>query len=78
MVDLPPNFCDSCTFNVDDLIPCKGTLDTLFYSFMDEPTYDLPSESPPLPLLPSKLSHAAKNTDSILVDQFVSSRDGET
>ena len=45
---------------------------------MNEPTYDLPSESPQLPPLPPTLSHAIENIDSILVDQVVSSRDGGT
>jgi len=45
---------------------------------MDEPTHDLPSESPPLPPLPPKLSHAVENIDSILDDQTISTTDGGT
>jgi len=39
---------------------------------MDEPTHDLISKSPLLPLLPSKLSHAEENIDSILDDYIIS------
>ena len=74
MVELPPDFCGSCIFNVD-LIPSRGTLDTHFIPLMDEPTQDLPSESHSLPALPPKLSHAAENINSILDDQIVSTRD---
>ena len=45
---------------------------------MDEPTHNLPSESPLLPSLPPKLYHAAENIESILIDQIVSSRDKGT
>ena len=45
---------------------------------MDESTHNLPSESPSLPPLPPKLSHAAENINSILYDQIVSNRDGGT
>ena len=78
VVDLPSDFCGNYTFNVDDLIPCRGILDTHFNPLVDEPTHDFPSESPLLPLLPPKLSHVAENIDYILVDQIVSSRDGGT
>ena len=78
MVYLPPNFGISCTFNVENLIPYRGTFDTPTDIFMDEPTQDPLSESPPLPLLPLKLLYAAEHTDSTLDDQIVSTRDGET
>ena len=74
MVDLPPDFGISCTFNVEDLVPYRGTFDTLSDPFMDEPSQDL-SESP-LPPLPPKLSYTIENIDSILDDQIVSTRDG--
>ena len=61
---------------VDDLVPYRGTFDSLSEKFMDEPTYDLLSESPPLPPLPPKLYHAVENIDFILDDQIVSIRDG--
>ena len=77
VVDLPPNFGISCTFNVDDLVPYRGTFDIPSNPLMDEPTHDLP-ESSLLPLLPPKLSHAEENIDSILDDQIVSTRDGGT
>ena len=77
-MDLPPDFCGNCTFNVDDLIPCRDTLDTYLNPFMDEPTHNLLSESPPLSPLSTKLFYATENTDSSLVDQIVSSRAGGT
>ena len=46
MVDLPPDFGISCTFNVEDLIPYNGTFDISSGPFMDEPTQDIISESP--------------------------------
>jgi len=75
VVDLPSDFRISCTFNVEDLVPYRGTFDTSSDPFVDEPTLDL-SESPPLPPLPPKLPHATKNIESILDDQIVSIRDG--
>ena len=45
VVDLPPDFGFSCTFNVEDLVPYRGTFDTPSDSLVDEPTQDL-SESP--------------------------------
>jgi len=78
VVDLPPDFCSSCTFNVDDLIPYRGTLNTPFNSFMDEPTHELSSKSPSSPPFPLKLFHAVENIDSILIDQVISNRDGGT
>jgi len=78
VVDLPPNFGISCTFNVENLAPYRGTFDTPSDPFVDELTQDLLSESPPLPPPPSKLSYAAENIDSILDNQMVSTRDGDT
>ena len=78
VVDLPPDFGISCPFNVEDLVSYRGTLDTPSNPFMDEPTHDLPSESPPLPPFPPKLSHAAENINSILDDQIISTRNGGT
>ena len=78
MVDLPPDFWGNCTFNVDNLIPCRDTLDTYLNPFMDEPNHNLLSESPPLPPLSPKLFYAIENIDSNLVDQIVSSRAGGT
>jgi len=73
VVDLPLDFGISCTFNVEDLVPYRGTFDTPSDPFVDEPSQDLLSESPPLP---PKLSYATENIDSILDDQIVSTRDG--
>ena len=78
VVDLPLDFGISCTFNVEDLVPYRSTFDTPSDPFVDEPSQDLLSESPPLPSLPSKLSYATKNIDSILDDQIISTRDGGT
>ena len=55
-----------------------GTFDTPFDPFVDEPTQNLLSKSPPLLLFPPKLSYTAENIDSILNDQIVSTRKGET
>ena len=46
VVDLPPDFGISCTFNVEDLVPYRGTFDTPSDPFVDEPSQDLPTESP--------------------------------
>jgi len=78
VVDLPPDFDISCTFNVEDLVPYRGTFDTSSDPFMDEPTQDLLSESSPLLSLLPKLPHATENIDSILDDYIVSTRDGGT
>ena len=78
VVDLPPDFGISCTFNVEDLVPYRGTFDTASDLFVDEPSQDLISESSLLPPLSSKLSYATKNIDSILDDQVISTRDGRT
>ena len=64
----PSNFGISCTFNVEDLVPYRGTFDTPSDPFVDEPTKDLLFESPPLPPLSPKLPHTTKNIDSILDD----------
>ena len=77
VVDLPPDFRISCTFNVEELVPYRGTFDTPSDPFVDEPSQDL-SERPPLPPLPPKLSYTTKNIDSILDDQVISTRDGRT
>ena len=37
VVDLPPNFGISYTFNVEDLFPYRGTFDTPSDPFVDEP-----------------------------------------
>jgi len=75
-VDLSPNFSISCTFNVEDLVPYKGTFDTLLiHSWMSLPKTFLRA---PLPPLPPKLSYAAENINSILDDQIVSTRDKGT
>jgi len=55
-------------FNVEDLAPYRGTLDTSSNPLIDEPTQDFPFESLPLHPLPPKLSHAVENIDSILDD----------
>ena len=78
VVDLPSDFGISCTFNVEDLVPYRGTFDTPSDPFVDAPSQDPLSESPPLPPLPPKLSYATENIDSILDDQIVSIRDGGT
>jgi len=77
-VDLLPDFGISCTFNIENLILYRGTVDISSDPFMNKPTQDILSESPPLPPLPSKLSYAVENIHSILDDQIVSTRDGET
>jgi len=59
------------------MVPYNGTFDTP-YPFMNEPTHDIPSESPSLPRLPPKLSYTVENIDSILDDQIVSTRDRGT
>ena len=78
MVDLPPDFGISCTFNVEYLVPYRGTFDTSSDPFVDEPTQNFLSESTILPPLPPKLPYATENIDSILDDQFVSTRDRGT
>ena len=77
VVDLPPDFDISYTFNVENLIPYKGTFDTPSNPFMNEPTNDL-TESTSLSPLPLKLSHETENIHSILDDQIVFIRDGGT
>ena len=52
VVDLPPDFGISCTFNVEYLAPYRGTFDIPSDPFVDESTHDLLSESPHFPLLP--------------------------
>ena len=78
VVDLPPDFGISCTFDIEDLVPYRGTFDIPSDSFVDEPTQDLFSASPLLPPLSPKLSYASENIDSILFDQIVSTRDEGT
>ena len=63
VVDLSPDFGISCTFNVENLVPYRGTFDTPFDLFTDELSHDLLFESLPLPPLPPKLSHATENID---------------
>ena len=46
VVDLLSDFGISCTFNVKNLVPYRGTFDTPSDSFMDEPIHDFLSESP--------------------------------
>jgi len=41
VVDLLPDFGISCTFNVEDLVPYRGTFDIPSGPFMDEPTRDI-------------------------------------
>jgi len=76
MVDLPPDFGISCTFNVEDLVPYRGTFDTSSDPFVDKLSQDLFSESSSLLPLSPKLSYVTENIDSILDDQIVSTRDG--
>ena len=76
-MNVPPDFCISCTFNVENLVSYRGDFDTP-NPFMDEPTHDIPSESPQLPPLFLKLSHAVENINFILDDKIVFSRDGGT
>ena len=47
VVDLPPDFDISCTFNVENLISYRDTFDTPSDPFVDEPTQDLLSERAP-------------------------------
>ena len=65
-MDLPLDFGINCTFNVEDLIPYRGTFDTPSDLFVDEPSQDLLSESPPLPLILPKLFYAIENINFIL------------
>ena len=76
MVDLPPDFGIICTFNVEDLVPYRGTFDTSSDPFVDKLSQDLFSESSSLLPLSPKLSYVTENIDSILDDQIVSTRDG--
>jgi len=46
VVDLSPDFGISCTFNVEDLVPYRGTFNTPSDPFMNESNQDLLSESP--------------------------------
>ena len=46
VVDLPPDFSISCSFNVENLVPYRGIFDTPSDSFVDEPSQDLLSKSP--------------------------------
>jgi len=78
VVDLLPDFGINCTFNVEDLVSYRATFNSLSDPFVDEPTQDLLSVSPPLPPLPLKLPYTIENIDSILNDQIVSTRDGGT
>ena len=66
-VDLPSDFCISYTFNVEHLVPYRGTFDTFSDPFMDEPTHDLLSEAPTTSTS-SKIIPCSKNIDSILND----------
>jgi len=78
VVDFPPYFDISWTFNIEDLVPYRGTFDTPSDSFMDEPTLDFLSESPHYLHFPPKLFHATENINSILDDQIISTRDRGT
>jgi len=78
VVDLPPDFGISCTFNVEDLVLYRGTFDTSSDPFVDEPTQNLFSESALLPPLPPKVPYAKENIDFILDDQIVYTRDEGT
>ena len=42
----PTDFDIICTFNIEDLVPYRGSFDTSSNLFMDEPTHDVLSESP--------------------------------
>ena len=46
VVDLPPDFDISCTFNIEDLVPYRGIFDTPSDPFVDKPIQGLLSESP--------------------------------
>uniref|UniRef100_A0A2N9IA60 Reverse transcriptase n=1 Tax=Fagus sylvatica TaxID=28930 RepID=A0A2N9IA60_FAGSY len=75
LLDLPPDYGISSTFNIEDLVAFKGTVvipDTPF----DEPLPDLIDIPLPIPA-PLNLPYARKeHIDAILDEQIVSTRDG--
>jgi len=80
VIDLPPNFEISSTFNISDLVVYKYppfNPDNLFVD-LDEPIPELLFEGPQLsPLLTTHAPFTTDQIDSIKDDRIISTRDGD-
>ena len=77
VVDLPPDFGISLSFNVEDLIAYYGPNFFSDNPLLDKPSHEPISETPLLPPLPQiQPTHTAKQIDEIIDDKIVPTRDG--
>ena len=77
VIDPPEDFGFNPTFNIEDLVEYRGPNFNPSNPLVDEPTPELFSEGPPLPL-PDISPNTTENIDKILDDEIISTRDGGT
>ena len=78
VINLPEGFGISPIFNVENLVAYKGTDFYPSNLLLNEPTRDLTSEGPSLPLLSYLPPYAAEQIDKMIEDEIISTTNGGT